>query len=92
MRVSENEVVDTDCYVRRAFYDYISKKYLAIIDLGTLNLMPTRKESFEVIQKVVTFFKKNIIPIILGGGHDISYAIYRAYAQSKYVYLTVIDR
>jgi len=91
---SENTMVNTDCYVRRAFYELHQQKMPKIADFGILNLMPTRKETFEVIQKVLTsLLEKNIIPIILGGGHDISYAVYRAYADiKKYVSLTVVDK
>ena len=91
---SENIIDDSHCYVRRAFYHLHQQKMPSITDLGTLNLMSTRKESFEVIQKVITvLLEKNIIPIVLGGGHDITYAVYRAYADiKKYVSLTVVDK
>ncbi len=91
---SENIIDDSHCYVRRAFYQLHQQKMPSITDLGTLNLMSTRKESFEVIQKVITvLLEKNIIPIVLGGGHDITYAVYRAYADiKKYVSLTVVDK
>jgi len=52
------------------------------VDLGTLILMPTRKESFDLIVEVcANLIDKGIIPIIIGGGQDISYAIYKAYAK-----------
>ena len=91
---SENIIDDSGCYVRRSLYELHQQKMPSITDLGRLKLMPTRKESFEVIQKVLAvLLQKNIIPIVLGGGHDISYAIYRAYADiSKYVSLTVVDK
>ena len=34
-----------------------------------------------------------VIPIIIGGGHDVSYAVYKAYAAlDKYITLTSIDK
>ena len=36
---TENTMVDTDCYVRRAFYELHQQKIPSIIDLGTLNLI-----------------------------------------------------
>ena len=51
-------------------------------DLGTLQIMPTRKETFDVIESVcIDLIDKGIIPIIIGGGQDVSYAIYKAYAS-----------
>ena len=41
--------------------------------------MSTRKETFNLITEVcVDLIEKGIIPLIIGGGQDISYAIYRS--------------
>ena len=33
-----------------------------------------------------------IIPVIIGGGHDVSYAVYKAYASlDKFITLTSVD-
>ena len=55
--------------------------------------MPTRKESFSLIQKVCKeLLHHGIIPIIIGGGHDVSYAIYKAYASlDKFITITAVD-
>ena len=56
--------------------------------------MSSRKDSFDSIQFVCqTLIYNGILPIIIGGGHDISYAIYKAYSHlDKYITLTTIDK
>tara|TARA_B100001250_G_C19729220_1_gene757612 strand:- start:397 stop:1281 length:885 start_codon:yes stop_codon:yes gene_type:complete len=55
--------------------------------------MPSRKESFRIIQLVCEELLHNgIIPVIIGGGHDLSYAVYKAYAAlDKFITLTAVD-
>lgn len=49
-------------------------------DLGDLNPGETVEDTYHALQTVVAeLLKENIIPIILGGSQDLTYAIYRAY-------------
>mgnify|MGYP001157286943 FL=1 len=90
---SKNYFHKNECKIRSSFYALHHKKGPRIVDLGTMYVMPTRKESFKLIEDVCQFLiKEEVIPIIFGGGHDISYAVYRAYsALNKYISLTVVD-
>lgn len=83
-----------DCKIRESLYKLHQTNFPRVVDLGFLNLMPTRKETFKVIQDLCeNLIHNGIIPIVIGGGHDISYAIYRAYASlGKYISLTSIDK
>jgi len=91
---SKNQLATKDCKIRASFYKLHQEKSPRIVDLGTLQLMPTRKESFKIIQDVCEALLHNgIIPIIIGGGHDISYAVYKAYsALGKYITLASVDK
>jgi formiminoglutamase len=91
---SKNKFANQDCKIRASFYQLHQEKLPRIVDLGTLQLMPTRKESFKMIQEVCeALLYDGVIPIIIGGGHDVSYAVYKAYAAlDKYITLTSIDK
>ncbi|MDC0249711.1 arginase family protein, partial [Flavobacteriales bacterium] len=91
---SKNTTASQDCKIRAAFYELHQEELPRIVDLGTLQLMPTRKESFKMIQDICeVLLRDGIIPIIIGGGHDISYAVYKAYtALERYITLTSVDK
>ena len=91
---SKNRSISNDCKIRASFYQLHQDKMPRVVDLGTLKLMPTRKESFKLIQDVCrNLLHDGVIPIIIGGGHDISYAVYKAYASlEKYITLTSVDK
>jgi len=91
---SKNKSDSQDCKIRASLYELHKEKLPRIVDLGTLCFMPTRKESFHSIQVVCEALIHNgIIPIIIGGGHDISYAVYKAYAAlEKFITLTTVDK
>ena len=79
---TDNIPSSSECKIRDSFYRLYFENLPKIADLGTLSLMPTRKESFDLIVEVCgDLIDKGIIPIIIGGGQDISYAIYKAYAK-----------
>ena len=79
---TDNVATTADCKIRDAFYRLYFDDLPKVADLGTLSMMPTRKESFELITEVCTdLIDKGIIPVIIGGGQDISYAVYKAYAN-----------
>ena len=91
---SKNKFISNDCKIRASFYQLHQDKMPRVVDLGTLKLMSTRKESFKLIQNVCkVLLNDGVIPIIIGGGHDISYAIYKAYSYlEKYITLTSVDK
>lgn len=90
---SRNSESELECKIRTSFYSFHYDNLPRIADLGVLRLMPNRKESFKIIKKVCKELIHNgIIPFIIGGGHDISYAIYKSYADlDKFINLTVVD-
>ena len=90
---SKNSASESDCKIRPLFYSFHYGNLPRIADLGTLQLMPTRKDSFKIIQTVCEELLHNgIIPFIIGGGHDVSYAVYKAYASlEKFITLAVVD-
>jgi len=90
---SKNSATETDCKIRESFYSFHHDNLPRIADLGVMQLMPSRKESFKVIQTVCeALLQDGIIPIIIGGGHDVSYAVYKAYASlDKFITLTSVD-
>lgn len=90
---SKNTSSDTHCKIRSLFYAFHHDNLPRIVDLGSLSLMSSRKESFKILQTVCEKLLHNgIIPFIIGGGHDLSYAVYKAYASlNKFISLTVVD-
>ena len=90
---SDNQEATSDCYIRDSFYRLYFKSAPKIVDLGTLMTMSSRKETFDLIQQVCTDLIYNgIIPVIIGGGHDISYAVYKSYVKlEKTITLSCVD-
>ncbi|WP_299056454.1 formimidoylglutamase [uncultured Polaribacter sp.] len=53
---------------------------LEIADLGNIHKGNTVSDTYFVVSETITaLLKKNIIPVIIGGGQDITYINYRAY-------------
>ena len=90
---TKNFTSSSDCKVRAAFYDLHFENLPRISDLGSLLLMADRRESFKIVQLVCEkLLHDGIIPIIIGGGHDLSYAVYKAYSKlERYITLTSVD-
>ena len=91
---SENLTTDKDCKIRRSLYDLHFEKAPRISDLGYINLLKKRKDSFKRIEDACKELIKNgILPIVIGGGHDITYALYKAYSVlERSITLTVADK
>ena len=49
---SKNRSISNDCKVRAFFYQLHQDNMPRVVDLGTLKLMPTRKESFNLDQQL----------------------------------------
>jgi arginase family enzyme len=90
---SGNTLSESDCKIRALFYSFHHHNLPRVVDLGVLELMPSRKETFNIIEIVCKELLHNgIIPFVIGGGHDLSYAVYKAYASlDKFINLTTVD-
>ena len=67
--------------VRKTFYNlYPGNWSLNIADIGDLILGDTASDTYLAMQSIITdLLKNNIIPIIIGGTQDLTYANYRSY-------------
>ena len=90
---TDNSIEVSDCKVRDAFYRLYFDKIPKISDLGTIKLEHSRQENYKLITEVcVNLLHKGIIPLIIGGGQDISYAVYKAYSElEKTITLCCVD-
>ena len=71
--------------IRKSFYNlYPGNWSTEITDLGNLILGENVEQTYgRIISMLSILFEKNIIPIIIGGSHDLLYANYRAYDSFK---------
>jgi arginase family enzyme len=94
-RGDENAIVEVDLFsTRKELYNLYSGNWkAAVCDLG--NILPgnTISDTYFALSKVVSsLIKKRIIPIIIGGSQDLTYALYRAYDDlEQMVNLVAID-
>lgn len=89
---------DTTGYGVDAIRSYFYKLYpgnwsVNIADLGNIPQGNTVSDTYFALREVVaSLVKKNIVPIILGGGQDLTYANYRAYDQlEQLVNIVTVD-
>jgi len=81
-------------YVREKLYQLNEGNYQTkIADLGNIRRGETITDTYIALKTVINeLVKKNIIPVILGGGQDLTYAQYLAYETlEQKVDLVVID-
>ena len=81
-------------YVREKLYQLNEGNYQTkIADLGNIRRGETVTDTYIALKTVVNeLVKKNIIPVILGGGQDLTYAQYMAYETlEQKADLVVID-
>ncbi|MFD2910013.1 formimidoylglutamase [Flavobacterium ardleyense] len=66
---------------RKQFYSlYPGNWNVSIADLGTVEAGASIEDTYFVVKKLVEeLVKKGIVPIVIGGSQDLTYAIYRAY-------------
>ena len=71
--------------IRKSLYNlYPGNWSTEIADLGNLILGENVDQTYgRIISMLSILFEKNIIPIIIGGSHDLLYANYRAYDSFK---------
>jgi arginase family enzyme len=65
----------------------------SIADLGDILAGNSKEDTFFAVKKVVaSLIKKKIIPIVIGGSQDLTYALYRAYDDlEQMVNLVAVD-
>jgi hypothetical protein len=81
-------------HIRTEFYGLFPGNWNAsIADLGNIAAGDSIEDTFFALKKVVsTLIKKKIIPIVIGGSQDLTYALYRAYDNlEQMVNLVSID-
>lgn len=78
-KIQTNDVDLTE--VRKALYSLFPGNWDAsIADLGDIIAGDSCDDTYFALKKVTaSLIKKKIIPIIIGGSHDLTYALYRAY-------------
>jgi formiminoglutamase len=81
-------------YIREKLYQLNEGGYnTKIVDLGNIRQGATVTDTYIALKTVVAeLVKKDIIPVILGGGQDLTYAQYMAYENlEQKVDLVIID-
>ena len=81
-------------YVREKLYQLHEGNYNSkIVDLGNIRRGDTVTDTYIALKTVANeLIKKNIIPVIIGGGQDLSFAQYLAYETlDQKVDLVIID-
>jgi len=80
--------------IRKHLYQLFPGKWHAkIADIGTVQKGATVADTYFAVSEIVTsLLKKQIIPILIGGSQDLTYANYRAYdALEQMVNLVSVD-
>jgi formiminoglutamase len=81
-------------YVREKLYQLNEGNYnTKIVDLGNIRQGATVTDTYIALKTVVSeLVKKDIIPVIIGGGQDLTYAQYLAYENlEQKVDLVIVD-
>ncbi|MFW5687476.1 MAG: arginase family protein, partial [Bacteroidota bacterium] len=68
-------------YIRKYLYNLYQGPFkLKLADLGNIRQGETTEDTYFAVKTVIAaLLEKKIIPLVLGGSQDISYANYRAY-------------
>jgi arginase family enzyme len=95
-RGSENEVgnINNLSDIRKDLYRmYPGNWKSSIADLGDIRPGNSIEDTFFALKKIVSsLIKKKIIPLVIGGSQDLTYAMYRAYDDlEQMVNLVAID-
>jgi arginase family enzyme len=89
----ENKADDFEGF-RKEFYQlYPGNWTVSMADLGTIEAGERIEDTYFVLKKLVEeLVKKKIIPIVIGGSQDLTYAMYRAYDNlDQMVNLVTVD-
>ncbi len=89
----EEQEVDLDTIRKELYSLYPGNWEVSLADLGNILPGESLADTYFALQKVTTILiKYNIIPIIIGGSQDLTYALYRAYDElEQMVNLVTID-
>ena len=81
-------------FVREHLYALYPSFDFSLIDLGNIKEGETVEDTFFALSEIIVeLFKKEIVPIIIGGSQELTYAIYQAYGKLELVAnLVTIDR
>ncbi len=94
-RGDKNKKIKIDLtIIRKELYQLFPGNWdTSIADLGDILAGNTLEDTYFALQKVTTnLLKKKIIPIVIGGSQDLTYALYRAYDHlEQMVNLVSID-
>ena len=89
----ENEDCNFDRF-RKEFYSlYPGNWAVSMADLGSIEAGASIEDTYFLLKKLVEeLVKKKIIPIVIGGSQDLTYAMYRAYDNlDQMVNLVAVD-
>lgn len=81
-------------YVREKLYSLYQGTYnIRMVDLGNIKAGNTVSDTYFAVKTVVAeLVKKDIVPLIIGGGQDLTYAQYLAYESlEQKVDLVIVD-
>jgi arginase family enzyme len=81
-------------FIRRKLYSLFPGKWNTnIADLGNIQKGNTVEDTYFAVSEIISsLLKMNIIPIIIGGGQDVTYVNYRAYdGLEQTVNITAVD-
>ena len=81
--------------IREQFYGLFHRfENVKILDLGNIKAGNSYRDTYFALTAVISeLVKKEVIPIIIGGSHDLTYANYQAYENlEQVVNLVTIDR
>ena len=81
-------------HFRKEFYSlFPGNWHVEIADLGNIVQGDTISDTYYALEKITaTLIKRKIIPIVIGGSQDLTYALYRAYDNlEQMVNLVAID-
>jgi arginase family enzyme len=89
----ENKVDDFEGFRKEFYRLYPGNWTVSMADLGTIEAGERIEDTYFVLKKLVEeLVKKRIIPIVIGGSQDLTYAMYRAYDNlDQMVNLVTVD-
>lgn len=77
---NQTEPVDLKAIRKELYQLYPGNWQSSIADLGDIHAGETLTDTYFALKTVIaTLIKKNILPIVIGGSQDLTYAMYRAY-------------
>jgi arginase family enzyme len=81
-------------FIRNEFYAlYPGNWHATIADLGDIPEGNTQEDTYYAVARIIAeLVKKEIVPIVLGGSQDLTYALYRSYDKlDQMVNLVTVD-